>query len=121
MIITRDATPSRWRCWKTWRRRRTGLPTAVPVPREVLATAGRSAAPRSFGAVRLKLDVVLQAGLLNQHELRLDEIDAALLALQNLRQQLAGRVVPHCFAGRDGLAEIGSPLVLQLQIAFQDL
>src|SRR5262249_24872764 len=96
---------------------------AVSARREPFATAlaERRTDAWSFGAVRLKLEGVLQAGLLDQHELRLEEVHAALLALQNLRQELTGGVVADRFAGGDGRAEIGDPLVLELQVAVENL
>src|SRR5690348_14162177 len=58
---------------------RSGHAMVVSARREPVATAAaeRRTGAWSLGAFRLQLDVVLQAGLLDQHELCLDEVHAA--------------------------------------------
>src|SRR5689334_7392134 len=84
-------------------------------------------APRSrrgaplFGRLRLELDVVLEAELLNEAELRLDEVDRLLLALEDVGEEIARRVVANAFGMRDRRAQVAQSLLLELQVAFEDL
>src|SRR5205823_1890451 len=66
----------------------------------------------SAGGLGLHLDVVLNSDLFDQLQLRLEEIDVLLLALEDLAEQVAGHEVAHPFAKGDRLAQLGHRLLL---------
>src|SRR5579859_125611 len=84
----------------------------------------KSPSPRNgelFRRLRFELDVVLDTHQPDHIELLLDEIDVLLLVLQDVREELPADVVPHGFGMGDAVPQIPYRLLLELQVAVQDL
>src|SRR5436309_1283430 len=71
--------------------------------------------------LRLQLDVVLNSDLDDQVQLRLDEIDMFLLALEDLAEQVPGHEISHPFAVGDCFAQLGHRQLFELQITLEYL
>ena len=77
-------------------------------PREEISIADRrrqcaQALGRSAASVaHCRLQVILQADLCNQLELRLEPVDVLFLGFENLLEELARDIVGLRFGGRDG-------------------
>src|SRR6056297_984116 len=70
---------------------------------------------------RLGLDVVLQAHLVEQTELRFQPVHVLFLGGEDLAEQVAAHVIADRFAVGDGVLEIRQRDVLHLQVALEDL
>src|SRR6516162_5031391 len=73
------------------------------------------------GGPGLQLDVVFDPDFADQLQLRLDEVDMLLFAHENLAEQVAGHKVAYPFAVRDRLAQLRDRLLLEPQVALEDL
>src|ERR1700756_433617 len=73
------------------------------------------------GGLGLHLDVVFEANLADQLQLRLEEIDMLLLALEDLAEEVAGHEVAHPLAVGDRLAQLGHRQLLEPHVALEDL
>lgn len=69
----------------------------------------------------MELDVILDANLGDQIELRLDEVHMILLSLEDLAEQVTADKITDTFTMGDRLAQHRQRALLELKIAFQDL
>src|SRR5690606_10336978 len=74
-----------------------------------------------LGRFALQLDVVLQAHAGNHLELRLEEVDMLLLALENSFEDLAADEIAHALAMLDRVLEQRDRFHLQREIGLEDL
>src|SRR6516162_6614558 len=73
------------------------------------------------GGPGLQLDVVFDPDFADQLQLRLDEVDMLLFAHEDLAEQVAGHEVAYPFAVGDRLAQLRDRLLLEPQVALEDL
>jgi len=76
---------------------------------------------RLLGMPGLELDIIFDPDFWDQVELRLDEINVLLFRLQDLAEQVAGDKIAHAFAVDNPLAQDRQRILLEPEIAFENL